>query len=141
MQIHGASAARDPFKSCAVIHLIRNAYAAAMRRCRNGAARDLALTSVALIGGSAFAFMPLALLFWVMQPKVLANPSPHVPALAHGSYPEPPPGDEPPARLDAPPAHLDAQSPPVRQFAQSNAQLRPDSRRARQVRALAGKRK
>jgi hypothetical protein len=107
--------------------MIRDAYAAAMRLCGPGAARDGALTLAAFCGAAACAFTPLVLLFWLMQPKVLANPGPHGVHIARYAYPEPPP-------RDAAPTHAAAPS-PVRPLKQADAQLRPEPRGQRQAQA------
>jgi hypothetical protein len=117
-----------------MIEMIRYASAAAMRCCRPDTAGDCALTLLVFIGAAACAFMPLAFLFWVMQPKVLASPAPHVPAVARYTYPEPP-------LRDAEATNADAPSASVRQFTRVDAQLRPEPGRQRQARAHHEKRK
>jgi hypothetical protein len=46
-----------------------------------------------ILGFAALAFMPMFFLFWLMQPKVLANPGTAVRAVPRIVYAEPPPAD------------------------------------------------
>ena len=105
-----------------------------MRLFGSGTVRDGVLTSIVFAGAATCAFMPLALLFWMMQPKVMANPKLQVPPVARYSYPEPPP-------RDAESAEAFAQPTPVRQFTKADVQLRSDPHGLRQAQARAAPRK
>src|SRR5262245_15150970 len=111
----------------ASIQAIRQTCARFARHYHNGAVGDHVLTSVVFIGSSAFAFLPLVILFVAMQPKVLTNRGTGVPVVPRVVFAEPPPAD-----LEQVEATLPSIAAP--RLAQANAGLQPEANARRATR-------
>jgi hypothetical protein len=120
-----------------MIEVIQHACATFASRYRSGAVKEHATTLIAFVGSSACALMPIVLVFWLMQPKVLANPGTSMRLTPRAAFVDPPPVDlldvavEPPRQQS--PVRLTDQRPQhsAAKAAKKRAAFAPDRQRIR----------